>query len=89
MHPGTISRTLMDDRGYLTAFTHGIGINNNMCANYSIMPGVDPALRMTLAMFNDTYGREAFETLDKVMIKYWKDTYIGASAAQATIEQGS
>jgi len=89
MHPGTIARTLMDDRGYLTAFTHGVGINNNMCANYSTMPGLDLALRMTLAMFNDTYGREAFETLDKVMIKYWKDTYIGASAAQATIQQGS
>jgi hypothetical protein len=45
--------------------------------------------RWCSAMFNDTYGREAFETLDKVMIKYWKDTYIGASAAPATTKQGS
>lgn len=88
MHPGTISRTLLDDRGYLTTFTHGIGINSSLCANYLALPGGNTALALTLALGNDIYGREAFETLDKVMVKHWKDTYFGPLPAQATMEKG-
>lgn len=72
MWPGTVNRALIQDRGFLTGFTHGVGYNKQLCT--TLFP--DVGYNALIALANDVYGHDAFQALDVSMVKYFKDQYL-------------
>ena len=84
MHPGTISRLVESGDQGPQIFTHGIGLNRYGSLLYPdriyrrfnpTIPNIPSTIiNNVLGCANDDWGFEAFKTLDRVAIEYWRDS---------------
>ncbi len=80
--PGTITRSIEQDQEGLSIFTHGIGVNIAQDLNTPVgripvwtLPIPSRAVHFILGCGNDHFGPDAFKTLDKVAVRWWRNTY--------------
>lgn len=80
VYPGTISRTVISERGRLAIFTHGIGINRFRCTTGFVGRFVAPG-QLFGGLVNDYYGKKAFEALDTQLKKQFNASPLGLPQA--------
>jgi hypothetical protein len=78
LYPGRIARRINTDKigggsDDPHFFTHGIGLNHFTTAATANGPIRSRVINSILACANDVAGPEAFKTLDRVAIQYWRD----------------